>query len=359
MSTTPAAIHFANGLRPTAPADGVPASLSSHLVFAGRDLDAARKAVSGVINPHSVRLRDREERLDARQFASHVGEVTLAYLRYGAAVEISAPDTTTCVCIHVPLAGHGQMRCGSRAVFTTRRMAAVSSPGVPMLLRWSAEAAYFVVCIERAVLDRQIASLTGEPPRDPLQLEPDVDLSAVGGRRWFAILELLQTEIAQRDDAPLTGATGLEASAASLQELVTNAFLLWHPNSYTERLGGPVSPAPTPYVRRAVEYAQAHLDAPLTIAALAAAAGVTARALQAGFARELGCAPSAYIRDQRLARVHAELVASDPADGVRVSDVAVRWGFSHLGRFSEVYRRRFGELPSATLQRMPEGRLRA
>jgi transcriptional regulator GlxA family with amidase domain len=104
-------------------------------------------------------------------------------------------------------------------------------------------------------------------------------------------------------------------------------------------------------VRRAVEYAQEHLDTSLTVAGLAVAVGVSARALQAGFARELGCAPSTYIRDQRLDRVNAELLASDPADGVRVTDVAVRWGFAHLGRFSHVYHGRFGELPSATLRR--------
>ncbi|WP_414703825.1 helix-turn-helix domain-containing protein [Pseudomonas sp. UBA2047] len=31
-----------------------------------------------------------------------------------------------------------------------------------------------------------------------------------------------------------------------------------------------------------------------------------------------------------------------------VSEVAEAWGFNHLGRFSEQYRRRFGELPSST-----------
>jgi AraC-like DNA-binding protein len=34
-----------------------------------------------------------------------------------------------------------------------------------------------------------------------------------------------------------------------------------------------------------------------------------------------------------------------------VGDVAMRHGFTHLGRFSVEYRRRFGEAPSATLAR--------
>ncbi|HST37853.1 MAG TPA: AraC family transcriptional regulator [Conexibacter sp.] len=329
--------------------DGVPASLASHLVFAGRDLDDTREAVSSVINPHTLSLRDGAGRLDVRQFAAQVGDVTLSFLSYGAAVEIAAPATASCFCVHVPLIGNGQIRCGSRALFATQRMAAVSSPGEPLLLRWSAEAAYLVVCIERTVLERQLTALLGEPPQEPLRLELDRDLTDLPGQRWFSILDLLQAEIAQRQVAPPTSGQALDASAATVQELVMNALLLWHPNSYSVALGQPVAPALRPHVQRALEYAREHLDAPLTIASLAAAAGVSARTLQAGFARELGCAPSTYIRDLRLERVHAELAASDPADGVRVTDVALRWGFSHLGRFSSTYQRRFGELPSATL----------
>ena len=37
--------------------------------------------------------------------------------------------------------------------------------------------------------------------------------------------------------------------------------------------------------------------------------------------------------------------------GESVTDIAERWNFNHLGRFSADYRARFGELPSATLQR--------
>lgn len=329
--------------------DGVPESLAPHLVFAGRDLDDTREAVSNVINPHTLTLRGAGERLDVRQFAARVGDVTLTYLSYGAAVEITAPETATCFCVHVPLAGNGQVRCGDRAIFATRRMAAVSSPGRPVLLRWTAEAAYLVVRVERSVLERHLEALLGEPPREPLRLALDRDLTDLPGRRWFAILDLLQAEIAQRQIAPPSGERALDASAASVQELVMNALLLWHPNSSSAALGQPVAPALRPDVQRALDYAREHLSAPLTVASLAAAAGVSARTLQAGFARELGCSPSSYIRELRLERVRAELTASDPADGVRVTDVALRWGFSHLGRFSSSYQRRFGELPSQTL----------
>ncbi|WP_207954623.1 helix-turn-helix domain-containing protein [Saccharopolyspora elongata] len=46
------------------------------------------------------------------------------------------------------------------------------------------------------------------------------------------------------------------------------------------------------------------------------------------------------------AGIHAELRTG--ADSV--SDVAHRWGFTHLGRFASSYRKRFGVHPSQTLR---------
>ena len=44
-----------------------------------------------------------------------------------------------------------------------------------------------------------------------------------------------------------------------------------------------------------------------------------------------------------------ELTRADPWQ-VTVSEVAYRWGFTHLGRFAGAYRERFGETPSQTLR---------
>jgi transcriptional regulator GlxA family with amidase domain len=89
---------------------------------------------------------------------------------------------------------------------------------------------------------------------------------------------------------------------------------------------------------------------PWSVAELAAAVTVSARTLQDGFARTLGTSPMAYLRDVRLDRIHAELLAAGP-DAVAVGQVAARWGFLHAGRFSATYKRRFGRSPSATARR--------
>lgn len=103
-------------------------------------------------------------------------------------------------------------------------------------------------------------------------------------------------------------------------------------------------------IRTAVDHIHAHAHEPVTISELAAIAGLSVRGLQDGFQRLLGTAPLAYMRQVRLDRVRDELLQRDP-DTATVADIAHRWGFMHLGRFSGYYVQQHGEYPRETLRR--------
>ena len=68
------------------------------------------------------------------------------------------------------------------------------------------------------------------------------------------------------------------------------------------------------------------------------------------FERKVGTTPKSYIRQRKLEQIHGRL--SDPSAKVRnITEIAMDYGFMHLGRFSESYKSTFGELPSDTLRR--------
>jgi transcriptional regulator GlxA family with amidase domain len=98
-------------------------------------------------------------------------------------------------------------------------------------------------------------------------------------------------------------------------------------------------------------------DAPHSVESLARATGVSARSLCRSFQRLRGCGPLAAVRRIRLQLVRRALLAAGPEE--RVTDMAMRWGFYHLGRFSRLYAAQFGELPSATHRRSHTGAARA
>jgi transcriptional regulator GlxA family with amidase domain len=93
---------------------------------------------------------------------------------------------------------------------------------------------------------------------------------------------------------------------------------------------------------------RAHLDRPLSLVELAARAQVSVRTLNKVFRDFRRTSPIAMFRGLRLEAARRDLIAAPPR--AEVGDIALRWGFAHLGRFAAHYRRRFGEAPSATLR---------
>lgn len=85
-------------------------------------------------------------------------------------------------------------------------------------------------------------------------------------------------------------------------------------------------------------------------AELGVALAVSDRWIRAAFHKVYGVSPTAFFRSRALHGAHRDLAAAEPAT-VSVTDVAMRWGFWHLGRFSGRYHSLFGELPKETLAR--------
>ncbi|MDJ0865327.1 MAG: helix-turn-helix domain-containing protein [Myxococcota bacterium] len=105
-------------------------------------------------------------------------------------------------------------------------------------------------------------------------------------------------------------------------------------------------------IRRAEAYLDENLDRAVPTHELAAVAQLPLRTLQDGFKREFGVSPYALHARLRLEAARRAFERSTP-DSARVADVALAFGFTHLGRFSGDYRRCFGESPRDTLRRRP------
>jgi AraC-like DNA-binding protein len=101
--------------------------------------------------------------------------------------------------------------------------------------------------------------------------------------------------------------------------------------------------------RRAVEK---NPDQALYISELCSSIGVASRTLRTCCQEQLGMGPKRYLLLRRMHLARRALRESDPA-ATTVTEIATRYGFWQLGRFSGEYRSVFGELPSTTLARRP------
>jgi len=102
-------------------------------------------------------------------------------------------------------------------------------------------------------------------------------------------------------------------------------------------------------VVRALGWLRGHLSEKIELDVLAEVAGVRPRTLETHFKIFLGTTPLGWARRMRLALARQEFVRRGPC--ATVTSVALNSGFTQLGRFAAEYRKAFGELPSATINR--------
>jgi AraC-like DNA-binding protein len=107
---------------------------------------------------------------------------------------------------------------------------------------------------------------------------------------------------------------------------------------------------------RARDFIYAHIEAPIRIADLCRAVGVSRRKLEYAFRTVHDVSPLEYIQALRLNMIHRTLLYGGVL-GQSVTEIALRYGINHFGRFSASYRMLFGELPRETLSQARTARL--
>jgi AraC-like DNA-binding protein len=213
-------------------------------------------------------------------------------------------------------------------------------------------AARMTVVLSHESLHRQLTLLLGQTPdaalRPALEFAPGLDLTRGHGRNIAQLAHLAFRDFERR--GPMTRNV---LAMSSFEQFIINELLLSHPHNYTHRVHGSIPSIAPRDVKRAIDYIEAHLQAPITLADIVGAAGVPGRTLFKHFEEYRGISPMEYLRQARFAKVRQALRRC--GDQGTVSDIAMSWGFTHLGRFSLEYRKRYGEPPSETLRRSRAG----
>ena len=139
-----------------------------------------------------------------------------------------------------------------------------------------------------------------------------------------------------------------ELISANFEELILSVILAL-PNSYSDELLGPGKKQAAPAkVSLAEEYMEANAHLPITLTDVIAHVGCSRKAFYSNFRRFRQYSPQEYLAGRRLKLAHERLSNPTPSD--TVTSIAYDSGFSHMGRFSEAYRKRYGVKPSVTLR---------
>ena len=326
-----------NGRRPECPLVRFP-------VIATRSLEEAHDAVARVYLPHELTAPD--DRVDMTLNAVSDHHFTLGYLTYHASTELVMPATESCYHVNLTTAGQtdADRTDGARERTVAGESGLVLSPVQRNTVRWTPDAEQLILKIPRSSLETHLGDLLGQPVTEVVDFEFGLDLTTGAGRSLLKSVQFLADELNRPD-----GLAEMPLAREQLEAFVMTQVLYVGRHPFSDVLRAPAEAVRLGRLSPIVEYMEANADEPLTPQELARVGYMSVRTLHASFQQTFGESPMAYLRRIRLDHVRAELLRSD-AYQVRVTDVAMKWGFFHQSRFAQQYRDHFGELPSHTLR---------
>ncbi|MDF0532436.1 AraC family transcriptional regulator [Tsukamurella sp. 8F] len=326
-----------------------PTPLVGHERLHGADIPEFQRTVSDLLAPHRLRRRRTAEEFVGDVRAARVADLDLVYLSQGAAVDVQLLEPVDYYDVIVPVIGTSSIAVdtddASDGTAIGLHNAAILSPGMRANIRMHSDAAHLHIRIGTATMTRRLSSLLGRPVESVPVFDVSLGLSTPAAASWS---RLLRNGLDDLD----SGVLSHPLSSASWRDHLLTGLLVGHRNSCTEQLDRTAAqPGSSRIIAEVLGFCEANIAARITLADLAEYAGTTERSLQRLFRDQLNSSPMRSLQEMRLSKVHEELRLLDHhAATPSVTDVAWRWGFTHLSRFAAAYRARYGENPSETLR---------
>lgn len=317
--------------------------LKSHPILSSQDLSQLREQLSAGNSIKRIDVLGRGAEIDVAIHGVSFQDISLAHFAYGSApTRFEASEGPEALQLIVTTSGGGvATHRQNRFEMTPARgfMRNMTHAHVSTLQDISAVA--LTVSAQR--LRQHLHTLVGaEIAEGGLVFDGNFDMATPASAH---LLETL-SYVARTVDGPLRDLNNA-VLLKSLSDLVLTSMLCNVPHSHSDLVNGRSSGRIVPYyVKRARDYIHAHAAEPISLEVLVAYAGCSYRTLQHAFRETYGISPMTYLRSVRLSRAHDELRLGDGSASVR--DIALRWGFTHMGWFSRCYLEQFGVLPSQT-----------
>jgi AraC-like DNA-binding protein len=315
--------------------------LGGFAAFASSDFETLRHALCRTLTPHRLRRIGGDAPVHGRINTAHLPGMRFHAMHVGPSVEVLPTHLSRSFMLHMPVFGATRFSIGKCSFEADGSAAAIMSPGMPIRAVWESECTAVLLCIEVNALERHLEHVVGFPLHQPLCFAPALDLSSTSGAAWRRLWNYVLRELEM--SGPVRSPTLRDSETA---RLLMSTVLSVVPHNYSAALEGALQEDCPRFLMRAEAFMRARAGNPPTLAQIAAAAGVATRTLHKAFVRHRGRSPLRALRAMRLEGARSDLLTESPT--MSITEIALRWGFTELGRFALEYRQRYGELPSET-----------
>lgn len=313
-----------------------------HTAITTKSRDEAITRLSRQLSPHRITILGKGDAFSASFLtANDLAGLQLSTLAFGTEVELEIATSDDHLLVTAQVEGHSTIKSQGLHGQGGPGFIVIDSTQQLVVKRFSADSYRINLRVPRTRLDGAWADLTGTWIGAPLIFYPFVCDTGVR-QHWRSHLRLLMDYGLQPELVPAR-------QAEVITESVIMALLMEFPHNYSRRLEAPTARAGARALQKATDFIEGLKHDPLTLEAIARECGISVRSLSDLFRREHGTSPMKYVTEVRLQA--ARRLLTGRSQGLTVAEAATACGFSGFGRFSALYRARFGELPSETLAR--------
>lgn len=313
------------------------------------DLEGARRWMSGICGPHRLETATPERiRFHHSAHVLRSRATTLGIIEYGTDVVVDIEDIErfSSYSLSLPLCGQQELSKDGRLLHSDSAHGVIIAPNESQALAISGDCRKLQVVISRPAMSEALEALLQRPLQQPLRFEPGMDALHGATASWWRMARHFLGELAQGNEL-----YEQLAFTREIENSLIKGLILAQPNNYSSELRQVLGLKLPHYLVRARQYLQEHAREAVRLEDLEAAAGVSRYKLFEAFGKYFALSPMAYLKRHRLNGVRQEILEQGAARNI--SEIALGWGFTHLGRFSAEYRKLFDEAPSATAQRHP------
>lgn len=308
-----------------------------------QDPDALAEIISRQFTPVRFEPRNVHDRIGISGVAGGFGGVYFGHMRFAGDLTIFPQRPHDCVTFVFPEHGRLLFRQANDVLVGTSTIGLAGEGSICQSVVVAEGHRQCGLTVARPVLAERLSILLGRPMQKKVVFEPLVNLDA--HRRLHGLRALVEFATgAEFGDELNTGTS----SPQRLQEMLVDLVLEVWPHTHWDAFHRPSAMISPRHVKLAIDYIHDHPEICASGTELAALTGVSLRALQAGFKRFAGMSIVAYQRQVRLEQAHNDL-SRNPS--LSVTEVALRWGFVNVGRFSRYFQNAYGISPAVLRHR--------
>ncbi|WP_286221544.1 AraC family transcriptional regulator [Marinobacter apostichopi] len=311
-------------------------TLAGNTVFRGAFPEEVSGFVNDHIGQHRLELKSKSRAASSLSFREFAG-FGLSRISYGNEVRVTSPELESIYHFQIVTRGECIWHQGADQLRLQAGEAMMVNPYERIDLEYSADCEKVIIKVPEEVLcSARPLGRTGAPEQ-PLRFERSpVNLKLCPSLPSILNAVFLELEEGGDDDIRLV--------SAPYREIILKKLLTVFRSTWTVDDDQPVF---SPAVARMIHYIDQNLKQAIDVEELSAVSNMSVRSIYNAFSKSFSITPKCYVKQRKLQQLRADLLTGRCRN---VTEVALDYGFSHLGRFSSDYRKMFGELPSETLR---------